>query len=521
VKRHLLTALLALLVASLAFCVASALRLRPWELVVPFREDPATDAEDRVLVARGLEQLAAPAAVGPDVVIIVLDTVRPDHLELYGYEHDTMPLLTAWARHGRVHERALSTSSWTLPAHASLFTGQHSVDHGAHGRTVEPGHFKAWATGRRTTRVLERKLAPRAVTLAERLWDAGYATLAVASNRAFLDTRWNLHQGFDLWICEQPRRGRSRLPYLRADRVTNMALEAVDRALPALDWPEQEGRAPLFLFLNYMDAHGPMVPREGYVRDPSRLVFWHRTGRRREQLAWSVLAQEQELPPEVRAGWTEAYEAELRFMDEQIHRLLVGLEDRGIGDDAYIVVLSDHGEYFGEHQLLAHSKDVYQPGLEIALLERGPGVRPGRSAEPVQILDVPGWVLQRTAAEALPAAESSGDLLVAELYGSRSRDLRNKRFGQRFNRVRRSFQSGERKVILGSDGSFEAYDLDADPAELEDLSSQDWARQLRAQAVAWMEERSVDDAALQAGAGDGEQLEEDQIDALKALGYMD
>jgi arylsulfatase A-like enzyme len=519
-KRWLVSTLGASLAAALGFAVTWSSMQRPWVLQVPYRPDPASLEDDRILVQEAAAALSASGGAGPDIVLIVLDTVRADHLELYGYPHSTMPRLTRWAEQGLVHEQFLSTSSWTLPSHASLFTGQYPASHRAHGRTVEKDHIQRFKTGRPTRRILERPLARDAVTVAERLWDAGYATLGIAANRAFLDRSWRLDQGFELWICEDARKGASFLPYTRADRITAMSLEALDAVLPALAYPEQEGRAPVFLFVNYMEAHGPYVPREGYVRDPSKLIWRYRTGDARDKLAWSVLAAKKELPAAVREGWVEAYDAELRFLDEQLAALLEGLEQRGIGPDAHIMILSDHGEYFGEQQLLAHSKDLYEPGLRVPFIHRGPGIGHGRSDLPLQILDLAPRVVALAGAEPLPLTESSEDLMVAELYGSRGRDLRNPRFGHRFNRVRRSFQRGDRKIIMGSDGSFEAYDLASDPRELQDLGRVDWAEALALEAEAWMRARDIDDSRVVEDDDEAE-VDEADLEALRALGYVD
>jgi len=507
--------------AGLSFVTTYALMHHPWERTVPYRPDPDTILADGDLVRLGIDELPAATGLGPDIVLIVLDTVRADHLDLYGYPHSTMPRLTAWAEGARVHDDFHSTSSWTLPAHASLFTGSYPARHRAHGRTVESDHIQRFKTGRGTVRILERPLSRGAVTLAETLWDQGYTTLGIAANRAFLDRTWRLDQGFDLWICEDAQRGSSFLPYTRADRITAMSLEAVDAVMPDLAYPEQPGRAPLFLFVNFMEAHGPYVPREGYVRRPDNLLWRHRTGSARERLAWSVLSNKKDLPGDVRAGWVEAYDAELRFLDEQLALLLEGLEERGIGPDAHIVIISDHGEYFGEHRLLAHSKDLYEAGTRVPLVMRGPGVEPGRSDEPLQIHDLAPMLVAAAGAVALPGADPSSGLQVAELYGSRGRDLRNPRYGKRFNRVRRSFQRGDHKIILGSDGSFEAYNLVTDRQELNDLSDQPWAVELRVEALAWMLAHDIDDSVQLDHDDDEPEVDEDALEALRALGYVD
>ena len=521
--RWLARALALAVIAAACFGLTYGVMHRPWERMVPYREDPAALASDRDLVLAAVDELPAGTGLGPDIVMVVLDTLRADHLELYGYPHSTMPRLTSWAARGRVHDAFTSTSSWTLPAHASLFTGQYPSTHRAHGRTLEADHLRRLITGRSGMRVLERPLGERSVTVAERLWEQGYTTIGIAANRAFLSSVWGLDQGFDVWVCEQVQGGATYLPYTRADRITAMSLEAVDATLPDLVFPEQPGRAPVFLFVNYMEPHGPYVPREGYVRDPSALRWMYRSGSARDRLAVQVLSEKKALPLDVKAAWQEAYDAELRFLDEQLALLLVGLEERGIGPDAHIIIASDHGEYFGEHQLLAHSKDLYQQALRVPLIVRGPGVEPGRDPRPLQIQDLAAEMIAVAGAEPLERAEPSGELQVAELYGSRGRDLRNGRYGRRFNRVRRAFLQGDRKVILGSDGSFEAYDLSLDPSEMEDRSDEPWALELAAQAQAWMAARGIDDQVPQPDQEDDEEAEVDDanLEALRALGYVD
>ncbi len=518
--RHALRLLAGLLLAAaLGFGPTALLRLRPWELSVPFRPDPAAEAADRALADEQLARASAPSAFGPDVVLVVLDTVRADRLELYGNPQSAMPRLASWARQARLHTRASAESPWTLPSHASLFTGLAPAQHGAHGGTLDPQDQRQLTEGaggwRRWRHRLERPLSDEAVTLAERLHDAGYLTLGVVANWAYLQDHWNLSQGFDLWLCEQVPRGRARLPYARADRVTAAALHAVESSLPLLEWPERPGRSPLFLFVNYMDAHLPYVPRQGFLRQPERLSALYRSGWARERAIRRLLADREPLPQAAQEAWTEAYDAELRFLDAQLDLLLKGLRQRGV--QGYVVILSDHGEYLGEHSLLEHSKDVYEQALQVPLLVSGPDIAPGQDDRPVQLADVAHWIVDWTGVQPLPGERSSSDLLVSELYGSRLRDLGNAHYGERFNRVRRAFRRGDRKLILGSDGSMEAYDLAQDPQELHDLSDQDWAQQLAEEAREWirLHEEGTRPEPRQA------EMDREVEERLRGLGYLE
>ena len=513
VRRILATAAAALIAAG---AVGGALVVRSTRgLTAAWRWDPDTAAEDRRLVEAAVARIPPRQGTGPDVVLVVLDTVRRDRLETYGNPVPTMPRLAAWARGARVWTRATAESPWTLPSHASLFTGLPSALHGAEGSALEgrvPEGGSREARRRRMRRLgLERPLPDAARTVAEHLAATDRITLGIAGNRAYLQGYWGLSQGFDAWLCDGFGRAPDGLPYVRGDRITAAALTAVD-ALRARAAP----RPPLFLFVNYTDAHVPYVPRRGFVRNPGRLTRRWRTGDAREELVARVLAREERLPAAARAGWLEAYDAELRFLDAQVGDLLDGLATRGIGDGAWILVTSDHGEYFGEHDLVEHSKDVYEEALAIPLLARGPGIAPGSDPTPVQLGDVGRWIVEWAGAEPLPQAPDDGGLVVSELYGSRIRDLSHPAYGARFDRVRRAFRREDHVVILGSDGSSEAYDLAADPGETADRSAEPWAADLRAEAEAWIARNAPVEGPPAAAP-----MPEETRRALEALGYAD
>ena len=509
-----------LALAGLAFGLTALVRLHPWDLQAVTASEAQAMDDDVRLLWDGLLGLPAPSAFGPDLVLIVMDTVRADRLELYGGPQ-TMPHLTRWAQGARVYTHAVAESPWTLSSHASLFTGQAPAQHRATGRTLSDAELEQpW---RKLRKGLDRPLSRGATTLAERLSAAGWLTLGLAANQAYLQPHWRLDQGFQLWLCDQLTPGLSGLPYVRGDRISNLALEVLEFAERALPYPEGGGRSPMFLFLNYMEAHLPYAPRRGYVADPQALVLLHRTGTLRHRLVNRVLAQKQELPQRVYRGWLEAYDAELRYLDAQLGTVLQALDERGYTEHGYVVIVSDHGEYFGEHHLLEHSKDVYQPALHIPLLVKGPGVEPGLVDEPVQLAQVARWMTEWAGVEPLPASVGSPALQVSEIYGSRARDLASTSSGSRFNRVRRAFRDGEREVILGSDGSLEAYDLGDDPEEARDLSGDArWVSGLVGRGRSWMLEMEVDDLGDGDGDGDGDDvLDAAEWELLRGLGYVE
>lgn len=494
-----------LLVAVVAFGWAASLThvdaLRGWSLPawLPVFGDPLVDWTIDAAAHEGdLRQLIGELGrtpsiweppEGPDIVVIVLDTVRADRMGLYGYDRATTPRIDAWAAGARVYDRMQSDGAWTLPSHASLFTGKPVIAHGADGTPLGSD--------------LAAPLAERSETVARSLRDAGYRTAGIAANRGFLHRMWGLSQGFDLWLCEQLRLDANQLPYISGDRITAMAMALLER-------PRE---APLFLFLNYMDAHAPWVPRRGYVRDPAaiqRHLLPYRSGW--DTVTTRLLAQGTEAP-EAQRAWSEAYDSELRFLDEQVGVLLEALPGLGIGDEDYVFILSDHGEYLGEHALVEHSKDVYEEVLHVPLLIKGPGYTPGRDTQAIQTHDVASLLLAAAGQPPLDGAQRTQDLQVSELYWSRHKDLRDPRYGRRFDRIRRAFRLGSQKLILGSDGTREAYDLGEDPGERTSLLGAAWVPELEERAKSWLGSQKQAPAARMTGPAD--------VEALRALGYLE
>ena len=450
-------------------------------------------AADTAQLATALAALQGPPSVTAkrprDVIIIVLDTVRRDSLGLYGHSGGNTPQLDAWSASARVYENARSVSSWTLPAHASLFTGQYPVTHGAHGAALDSG-AKAYT------------LSPDAHTLAEAMREAGYLTMGIAANRGFLSEEWGLSQGFDVWLCEDLTKSGRKVPYVTGDRITDLALQALDN---------RDRAQPVLLFLNYMEAHAPWIVRKKYKSDfeiDDSLLPWSKKWRRASQKA---LLEGDPIPEKMQRSWVEAYEGEIRYLDAQLGRLLSALPEHGIDEDDVVVILSDHGEYLGEHGLVEHSKDLYEEGIAIPMLVRGNGFPAGRDPALVQTQDVPAWVLDAVGLPQLPGTEKTGKRQVSELYYTRHKDMKNPLLRERFDRVRRAYVDGEHKLLMG--GEEAAFDLSE--GETNTVPKAPWIDPLRAWGTKWEAGHPrVDGPAL-------DELEDDAMDALRALGYVD
>jgi choline-sulfatase len=294
-----------------------------------------------------------------NLLLITLDTTRRDHLGVYGYARPTTPALDRFASRARVYTAALSTSSWTLPAHASLFTGLLPSSHGANWNPEGPlGLADALENGENSRAYRANPLGPDVPTLAEILSDAGYRTGAVVSG-AWLAHIFGLGRGFEHYDDE----GTRKLDGGLGDRVTERALA----------WLAEKDERPFFLFLNYFDPHMPYTDPDGY-----RLRYLKEIGPTTDR----------------QARTRAAYDGEINFMDVQLGTLFDRMEEQGLFENTLVVVTADHGELIGEHGLYGHNRFLYEELLRIPLLVRMPGATASERIDtPVQLTDVFAMIL--------------------------------------------------------------------------------------------------------------------------------
>ena len=313
------------------------------------------------------------------VVLVVLDTVRVDHLTPYGYAKETTPRLLQFAQEGLLFERARSAAPWTLPSHASIFTGKLPSQHGCD-----------WE---------HRWLAAGQETIAEVLKKAKFETFGVTTN-VNASSIYNLQQGFgrfvETWSLRESRRG------LDDSAIANREI---------FDWLDarQDPARPFFLFVNYADAHLPYTPPPPLDRmfgEPSARA---RALAARGDLLHGVLSGEVKLTADDVAGLSALYDGELRKVDGLFGDLMDGLERRGLRDDTLVIVVADHGELLGEEGLVDHQLSMREELLKVPLLIRWPRmVRPGRVPEPVSLTAIKPW-LDVVAGGRLPAWSPAPD----------------------------------------------------------------------------------------------------------------
>jgi arylsulfatase A-like enzyme len=314
------------------------------------------------LIAISIWSAACRAPHHSNVVLIVIDTLRADHLPVYGYDKDTAPFLTEWASQAVVFERTYATSSWTAPSTASILTSLHPIQHG-----VLTG-FHATRTLQKGNPMLQLNRIPDGVeTIAETLKAAGYSTWAVTDN-INISKELGFDQGFDTFL---------NLDYQGA-RIVNQRLRNWEVRL--------KQSTPYFLYVHYMDPHKPY----------NRRTPWFQEGA-------------DEMGNRIRA-----YDSEIRFLDE---RLRAAFERFGWRDDALVVITSDHGEEFGEHGGSEHGRTLYSEVIRVPLIIQGPQetrLPPRRVETAVSLLDILPTI--RASVGLSPSPQARGQNLLPLLY---------------------------------------------------------------------------------------------------------
>ncbi len=411
---------------------------------------------------------AATAPAPPNVVLIVVDTLRADRLSLYGYERPTSPRIDDWARRrGVTFRHAVAPSPWTLPSHVSLFTGLDAIRHGLnYGRGPSA--------------------LPRGSTLAEVLRQAGYATLAITGG-VYLHPRYGLQQGFD------------RFRYWPSSRPQTEELEqGVDRAL---SWIDAQRQRPFFLFFHTYETHGPLTARRPFLDrlapDLAETGMANRikfdslpvvaaegfVSRKRLMLERPPPATGLEPLPDAALPVVDAlYDSGVAYADHHLGRLLSRLEAADLAADTLVVLTSDHGQGLGEKGLAGHSF-LYDFNLLVPLVVALPDGRgKGRTVDrQVRLIDVLPTILDH-AGVTPPQGIDGASLLPliadrrAEFPDTAWTYAASPNYGISLrvaNRLKYIFNNSAATAIHGHS---ELYDLAADPGETVDLAAAEAAR---------------------------------------------
>jgi arylsulfatase A-like enzyme len=475
------------------------------------------------------EQPPAPPGA-PDVVVVVLDTVRARSVSSYGYERPTAPEIDALAAEGALFLDATSPSTWSLPSHASLFTGRYPSSHNAHSE--------------------HRYLDARFPTLAQVLERSGYETFCMTSN-AWISDALGLTRGFSFQDAALKGRAGAGLGFIFIHRLLDrLGLQETDKGGGVVaehfeEWARRrpaDAERPAFVFLNFIEAHFPyhQLPREHLYR------FTKLSYGELRSLSLDLLGQQfggQGPPTEEAAGPArDMYDGGVAYTSRLLSRVVEALRARGTLDRTVLVVLADHGELLGERGgFFGHGPSLYQEAVGVPLLLRYPPRIPAgaRVKTPVSTLGVFATVLDLADLPAPPTLQAGSlaplargengapaDPILSELHDfSNMVDMR--RFDDpqmRSDRRYRLLREGSLKLVALSSGEQLLYDLAADPGETRDLGPERPADLARM--VARLEEvrAKLGLPALDAPLAAGEQapeLDEATKEQLKALGYAE
>lgn len=470
-------------------------------------------------------ELAPARADAPDVVVVVLDTVRAGNVASYGYERETSPELDAIAAEGALFVDATSPSTWSLPSHASLFTGRYPSSHGAHAEH----HY----------------LDGRFPTLAEILQRSGYETFCFTAN-AWISDGLGLTRGF---AVHEQGSGGGGMGFSFIHRLLDrLGLQEADKGGGAIaglfeDWArERDSERPAFVFLNFIEAHFPyhMLPHEhlrtftdlGYGR--LRAISMSLMG---QQFGGPGLALDEALGPT-----RDMYDGGVAYSSRLVGRVVDALRERGTLDQTVVVVLADHGEILGEREgYFGHGPTLYQEAIEVPLVVRyPPRIAAGTRVEtPVSTLGVLASVLDLAGLPPSPTAQvgslvplaegragASPGPILSELHESASMSGEIHREDPQFHSDRRyrMLREGPLKLVTSSTGQELLYDLESDPEESRDLANE------RPRDLALMKRRMDGvraelglpalDAELAVG-DDAPELDEATRERLRALGYVE
>ncbi|MFT4945292.1 MAG: arylsulfatase A-like enzyme [Halovenus sp.] len=426
----------------------------------------------------------------PNILLVVLDTARASRV----YDPDLMPNLNRFAEEGAEYTNAYTTAPWSLPSHASLFTGEYTSEHRIHADAPQ--------------------FTPDTTPLAARLGAVGYRTLAY-SNNFWVSPSFGFDTGFDSYrvgwelfeggegFAEVGKKHTDLVGQLRAFAPKLLSRAGVKTLANALylvtlwDYYDSGARRttrrakqwvagsddPFFAFLNYHEPHLDYDPPDGYVDELTPDDTTPPAAGDVNQEAWAYVTGEAEMDESDFRRLRLLYDAELRYLDRRLGELFDALEREGELSETLVVVTSDHGENLGDHDLMAHQYCLYDTLTHVPLIIRGPGVDPGTRDGHVELRDVYPTLLAAAGVEPeIPAqrdlrADPDRELVGAEYWTPPrpTSELRST-YGELPERVRKfdrglqAVRTDEWKLVLGTDGSTRLYNIAQDPGEQTDVS---------------------------------------------------
>jgi len=485
----------------------------------------------------------------PNIVFLILDTARAQNISCYDHSRNTTPNIDRVAEEGVLYENAISVSPWTLPSHASLFTG------------VPPAVHR--------TNSFESQLPDRLITLAEFLNEYGYDTVGMSSN-PWISSQFGLTRGFDEFhhlsvpfggdsyrefvniVADGSRSILERIHTLFVTQnvptlfknVLNAAYRQIveqpdDGAKRAVQHAQTvvNREDPYFLFINFLEPHLPYEPPDDYEMKFMSDSISENQVAGVNQNARDYNVRNVSMTDEDFDILERLYDAEIKYVDDQIGRLLNHIDTVSDREETMVFILSDHGENIGDHGLMSHNYSVHETLSHVPLIVRYPGVFENgcQAKSRVSSLDIPATI-------ASLLAEGSDDPFHTQQTGTSLTEPRTDRTivseylnpvppierikamctnpdfdVEKYDRTLRAIYDKDFKFIRGSDGTRELYDVSADPDERKDLAEEkpQIAAHLDDELTNWVQKYEAPND-VNSGTGIGKHAEAQ----LRELGYL-
>lgn len=406
----------------------------------------------------------------PNVVIISIDTLRADHLGMYGHPHETSPYLDTLAHEGLIFDDMVTEIPLTSPSFCSMMS------------SLYPRMTGATRNGLRLPDEVE--------TVAQVFKAADYETFCVTSNWTLKTKLSGLDRGFDVY---EDNFHKKRWGFIKSERDADEVTKIAIKLLKTRDTSK-----PLFAWFHYSDPHAPYKN--------------HRLHK---------VSKKSNYPNDKGAKIKARYDSEIHFTDAQIQKVLEVLPK----EDTYILFVADHGESIHEHNYLGHGRRIYQTGLHVPLMIKGPGIKAGRTDSPARGIDIAPTLLG-LAGLSVPSAMLGVDLLNDEVPKNRIRIMETYGGAVPNLKVTKALMADkppQRKTIIHNGWKFiqggskdELYHIAEDPYETKNMtgSNPDRAKELKSLLTTW-------DTSTARNLDNDAELSDDDIEALGSLGYIE
>ncbi len=455
------------------------------------------------VVARRAPVPRANARGRPNIILISVDTLRPDHLTSSGYRRDTSPFLDSLTRQGVRFVNAFAQASWTLPSHMSMFTSTYPRTHQVDNSS--------------------RSLPDSIPTVAEVLHRDGYGTFGFIT-WIYLSSEFGFARGFDRYEELLP-------PPNKRDANTHDSVKAEELVDRVRRWIRRQPEGPFFLFLHFFDPHMNYEPPLEYARrfDPTLTSTEAGSHAYLKPFIAGMQTRPVRVPSADRDRAIALYDGEIRYTDDQLKRLFGELGTAGLLANTWVFFASDHGEEFDEHgSMEGHQWTLYDEVLRVPLAIVPPAGRrmPRTVPQMVETIDIAPTIL--AVAGSQPPRSFEGRSLLSWVRGETPAGWEEISFSRirRFNEKSAVRTVRYKLIHTGGTGvnafgvatkvGFELYDLSSDPAERNDIwrSDSPIARELAARLLA-LERGGPGTVGVRKP-----QISPEEIERLRSVGYV-